>query len=447
MDTQQAKEEYQRAEKLCKAGQFQEALDILEPIMAALPGSRRLIYQRAQCLIGLDRFDEARTCCDELVGKLEERHLTALREKIAKKEQSAQAVAAAPAEPAPAPTPTPTPAAPQPAEGASNVFQVDSVFPLSTEETTITGTVTVGAFYTGDTVSIISPGSPPSLAPIVRIGSAETPIRVLRQGQNGMMVLRVESQMVAPGARVTSSGSADAYAETMVMTDPTEAPPAGTPTAGDPALQEAEKLLNDRNFGPAQEKLLAYLQNDPFSGAAHRLLARIHLEGDAELSDNKKALEHIQKAYELGGDRDPAVLETLAKVLGADGQPDHGIRYLERLYTMATTDDGRESVAERIAAYRSRFRLGDIWEFMNSWGDVIKESSDIEEIRKALENKSIPQDAKCRKNKTGEWKELQEELLEAYPDLASALGKPKSGGGGLIGAILNLFRKKDKKKK
>ncbi|GAF70429.1 unnamed protein product, partial [marine sediment metagenome] len=173
--------------------------------------------------------------------------------------------------------------------------------------------------------------------------------------------------------------------------------------------------------------------------------ARVHLEADDELQNAAVALEHIQKAYELGGDKDQAVLETLAKALGANGQAEHGIRYLERLHAMAATDDARVSIAARINSYRTQFTLGTSWEFSNSYGDVIFESDDIDAIEKAIVNGSIPQDAQCRKNKTGEWQSLEEGLVAEFPHVAALFKKPKGGAasstvamGGFVGLVVGV---------
>lgn len=440
MSTEEAKSQFLRAEELYKAGEYEESLAILEDLRRALPSSRRVIYQEALCLVSLGRFDEALASCDRLEGKLDSSHIKVLRDKIARGRRLAKAgrpvsekeTDAAPAPPrVPAsppkaekpPRPSPPPAQPAaPSRGSQNVFQIESVFPLSTNETTVTGRVVEGAFYAGDTVSVLSVGGAPLLAPIARIGSAETPIRVVRQGQQTMMVLGVEPQHVGLGTRITSTGTSEAYAETMVVSSDAEAMGGGGGAAEvgiSPELEEVEALLNERRFGPAKERVDAYLARDPVSSAGHRLLARIHLEADDELQDNALALECVQKAYEFGGNKDPAVLETLAKALGATGRAEQGIRYLEHLYSLATEDEAQEALAKRIGSYRTQFRLGNVWEFMNNWNDIVYESGSIDEIEKAIANGSIPKDAKCRRNRTGEWRTIEEELVAKYPQLAA----------------------------
>jgi len=265
----------------------------------------------------------------------------------------------------------------------------------------------------------------------------------MRQDQQGIIVLRVEPHYVAPGARLVADASDDAYAETMVVPDE------GEDTAGpglamqvgvmNPALREAEQLVNERRFEPAKEMLEVYVARNPHDGGAYHLLGRVHLEADDELQDAAVALEHVQKAYELGGDRDPAVLETLAKALGMTGRPEHGLRYLERLYALATTEDAKEAWAQRIEFYRKRFRLGTVWEFINSWGDVILESGDGEEIAKAIANGSVPKDAQVRRNKTGQLRSIEEALVPVFPQVATFYVKPRKpsvgalAAGGLLG--------------
>ena len=470
MSSQEARAQFQRAEQLCQDGEYRQALRILDELREALPSSRRVVYQRALCLVNLERFDEALAACEVLDGKLDAKHIEALRSKIQRRRERAErardaargavsssgqageaAAAYAPApgggteagaeEVAAAAVAGMTQDAGEAGAGA-NVYQVESVFPLSTYQTTVTGRVVTGAFHTGDTVSLISTGGTPIFAPIIRIGPADTPIRVVRQGQQTVMVLQVEPQHLAPGSRLTSSGSAEAYAETMVVTGSEEsgaAPGAGAPEH-DADLDVVTRLLDERRFGPAKQRIESYLEKDPFSGTAYRLLARVHFESDDELHNNERALECIEKAYELGGDRDPAVLEELAKIQGANGRAEYGVRYLERLYAMAGDDEKREELAKRIESYRNRFKLGNVWEFINNWGDVIFESDNVDAIEKAIANGSVPVDAKCRRNRTGEWRTIQEILVPEHPQLARFFRRPAHYliRGTVMGGVIGL---------
>jgi len=243
MANETAKDQFQKAQDLCKREQFAEAWKILEELYREIPNSRRLAYQRGLCLLGLKRYDDALSCCKSLEGKMEDSYVLALKNKIASARRASDGNAsyAAPAVPGdddqllspmgltvgvttPSPKEAPAPPLVQIVEEAANLFAIDSVFPTSMDETTVTGHVVEGAFYTGDSVSIVSPSGLPLLAPIVRIGTAETPLKMVREGQQAVMVLKVEPHHVIPGSRATSSSSSDSHKETVVVSGDSKAP-------------------------------------------------------------------------------------------------------------------------------------------------------------------------------------------------------------------------------
>lgn len=329
-----------------------------------------------------------------------------------------------------------------------NEFHVDSVFALSAEETSVTGHVVRGAFRTGESVSLTSASGIPLLAPIVRIGSAETPVSVVREGQRIPLVLHVEPQHVVVGSRLTSKGEDDAYGATMIVDSESEGRSSETAQGLSAELQAIEKLVNNREFHDAHSRLRTYLEANPNDYAAHWLLGRVHLEGDQDLQDNKKALDYIKKAYEEGGADDSAVLETLAYALGANGEVEHGLRFLERRYAMAGDLDSKKYYEERIIAYRKRFNAPDMWEFLDGFGETLLQSSDIDEIARAIENGSIPENAKCRKNKVGELLAIKDSIAKEHPQIAVLFKSSRApqyfnlaigaGAGAALGIILSI---------
>ena len=70
------------ARKAYSRGDFAEALELLDRINAAFPGNASVLYNRAQCLIGLGRNAEARTLCDHLVNDLNHTPAEELRNQI-----------------------------------------------------------------------------------------------------------------------------------------------------------------------------------------------------------------------------------------------------------------------------------------------------------------------------------------------------------------------------
>lgn len=307
-----------------------------------------------------------------------------------------------------------------------NEFHVDSVFALSADETSVTGHVVRGAFHSGESIGLRSASGIPLLAPIVRIGSAETPVSVVREGQKISLILRVEPQHVVVGSRLTSKGEEDAYGATMIVDSEDGDEAKETAVGLTPEIQEVEKLVNGRRFTDAHSRLRTYLEAHPDDYGAHWLMARVYLEGEQDLQDYKKALEFIKKAFEGGGADDSAVLETLAYALGVDGEVEHGLRFLERRYAMAQDLDSKKYYGERIEAYRRRFKAPTVWEFIDGFGEVVFESGDIDEIAKAIENGSIPESAMCRKNRIGELADIKESIAIEHPRIGAMFKSSKA---------------------
>lgn len=456
MANEDAKEKFKQAQDLCTSGGFQQAWPLLEELHATLPESRRLTTQRVHCLIGLGRYDDAEKEAARLQGKVEAAEVQALFDLVY---DARQGVNAAPAAPPLGDTfeTAPTPAQPiktsaSPAAEDANVFHVEQAFPASVNETTVTGSVLSGAFYSGDYVNLISPEGVPLLAPIVRIGNQETPLRVARQGQRTNMLLRVEPQFVVPGSNVTSSSRGESYAETIVVKTGAAAGGAkagGGPAAGeaDAAMMQLDKMLDGKRWQEAASKIDEYIASNPKNLAGYRLKARLHLEAEgSQYLSPSAGLESIKRAFELGGDKDPRVLDTLAHALGATGQAEHGLRFLEQLYKTTTEPAAKQALAKRIHSFRTKFGLGTFWQFVNGFGDVIFESTDLEQIQKAITNGTIPKNAQCRRNGVGDLMPLEEGLYRDNPDLKGGAKKTganaaqaSGGGGGFFAKILAMF--------
>lgn len=312
-----------------------------------------------------------------------------------------------------------------------NEFTIESVFALSGEETSVTGHMEKGAFRPGESVSLLSASGIPLLASIRRIGTAETPVNVIREGQKNSLVLNVEPQHVVVGSKLTNTGGEAAAGATMIV-DADSSGEAVMETADlDPELAECEKLVNSRKHKEAHAKLEGYIQTHENSSVAHRLMGRVYLFGGQDLRDEAKALEHVKRAYEAGGANDDAVLETLAQALGANGEADHGLRFLERLHLRADDAAIKRHYADLITSYRQRYRVKNVWEFVDGFGDVILESTNVGEIVKSIENGTIPQDAQCRKNRTGALLDMKDSIAKEIPEVGALFGgKAKSGKSG-----------------
>ena len=331
------------------------------------------------------------------------------------------------------------------ATDAINEFLVEAVFPQDNQETVVTGFMRKGAFHKGESLSLISAQGIPLLAPIARIGSAETPVNIVREGQKIALSLKVEPHHVSPGSRLTTRSNGDAFGSTVIVTEASSLSATDREVKSQSDLERAQALLDIRAFHEAKDLLKPFLYSHPESAAGHRLMARLFLEAEGDLADRRKALEHVKKAFEYSGGNDAAVQETLAQALGANDEPKHGLRYLERLYESALTSDGKARYAERIGSYRRRYEMADHWEFLDQFGAVVFESSDVHEIVKAFKNGVIDKEGDCRKNRVGEILSIRETLgheepavarLYASPIITLAVDYGIALGAGLLVAVL-----------
>ena len=396
MTKEEAKALLVEANELSQGHKYQEALTILEQVRSVFPDSGRVAQQQAVCLVALGRLDEAEVLCP-LLEQLSGTDAPAIRARIQTARDAATPNRTNPPQ-AERITELKPPLVKSPV--AENEFFVESVSPVSTEETCVMGHVSSGAFFTGAMVSVITPNGLPLLAPIVRLGTQYAPLNVIRKGPLATMFLQIEPQHVAVGTKIFSTDSGAAQAPTMiVMAGTASKKPESTPPS--PELIEARRLIDQRAFNDACKILDTTLAQRPDDYEAHRLRARLALEAEQELYDPKLALQHIAKAYEIVGHEHPEVIEVLAQTLGANGQCEHGLRHLERLYEMADDMAKKDVYAKRITAYRNRYQMPDSWQFIDSMGAVVLESSDPDKIQKAITSHNIPENAKFRKNRVG----------------------------------------------
>lgn len=417
MTNEEAKELYQRGVQKLEGGDYPGALAAFDALEADRPNSKSVMYHRALCLLRLGRVAEARELSQKLEGKLEPERMAELRAKLAAAEPRANASA---------------PGAP--ASGERNVFLIESVYPVSTTQTTVTGLVETGVLHTGDTLTLLSSEGLLLEAPILRIGTAETPLNLVRAGQKTVLLLSIDPSHATPGMRATSSAQAEAYAATMVVSSE---PAEDSVVERNAELMEVERAFKRGDFAAASTTLDAYLQKDPRSIAGYRLLARLHLESP-DHNDPKGALQAIRKAYELGGAEDPAVIGVLAQALAANGEAEQGLRFLERLYSGNLPVEARMALNKRIQEFRAEHQIGHVWEFADNYGEVVFEAKSMAEVAKAMKNKTIPLDAKCRRDRVGDWRPIEVALAPGNPEIA-ALYQPGGQNKGLGAVIFVLI--------
>ena len=388
------------------------ALAMLDELDAARPNSRQVLLSRGLCLVRLNRLDEASDCLVRLRGKLEDDKLAELEAAIGAKR------ALGTASEAKADTVRPAPVA----ASGDNVLIVESTFPVSTTEATVTGHITSGVFHLGDTVTITSENGLPLLAPIKRIGTADAPLKLVREGQRALLLLEVEPHHIRPGGRIVSRAAEEAYAKTMVV---------GSASASDampeelsPEILRVERDIKAGQFESAGGALEAYMVMHPDSKTAWRLKAKVLLEGPEGIRNPAKALEAVRRAYELGGADDPAVIDTLASAMGATGEGEHGLRFLERQAAQSNDPRAAAALAKRITDFREHHSLGHVWEFSDTYGDVVFETKDLADAARAIKNNTVPRNGKVRRDRVGEWRDIEQALATEHPDIKALFGTP-----------------------
>jgi len=413
MTNEEAKALFEQSVAISASGNATAALALLDQLEAERPNSRNVTLQRGVCLAQLGRVAEAEECRKSLEGRIEPERMQALAAAITGARDAARASHANPV------------VVPMP--DADNVLLVESVFLASTEEAAVTGHVRKGAFRVGDQLSVTTPEGDVVPAPIVRIGPAETPLQLVRAGQQAVFLLRVEPHLVAIGSYLSSTTKETAYAATMMVS--TARPSVQEAMPEDVAAQVGvvEKLLRQRNYVAAREALAGLLASSAESGAVQRTAARVFLEAEGADRDAVRALEHAKRAYELGGSDDPAVVGMLAEAEAANGQAAQGLRFLERLIAVTLEPQARAAQAVRLTEFREKHGLGHVWEFSDQYGGVLTEVSSLAEAAKALGRGVIPRDGKVRKDRISEWQPIEQALGGQSPEIA-ALFRAKGTG-------------------
>lgn len=420
MTNEEASALYEDALARLQDGKYGEGMSILEDLERERPNSRHVTYYRAVCLAQLGRPEEAEECAARLEGKVDADTLAKLREEVAQA-RLRQAVA-------------------NPVQGADaeqNMLTVQNVYPASTEECQIQVTVRSGVFHTGDDLTIVSPNGARTTAPILRIGTAEMPLNLVRAGQTAFMVVRGDPMMVAPGSTATCDSHEEVYGATMVVSSARPDAVEGT-SAMTPELLSLERMVRKGEYADAERLLNIHALQHPEHYAANRILAQIYLDAPPPLGNLPLAISQIRSAYAKGGAEDPSVIHLLAEILGRNKEAAQGLRFLERLYGATQDPAARQALADRIHTYRDTFGLGHVWQFSDEYGEVVFETEERAEAEKAVAKAVLPANAKCRTDSVGEWQPVERVLGLKTPSLAAAGAAPKYNPWSILVLVLLL---------
>ena len=410
MNNEESRSLFSEAVELFECRKYSEALALLDTVDKQHPNSRHINFHRALCLVELGRLDEAILCQRRIEGRIKPQD----QEKLANAIDSAKLLIRHGSEKKEEEV--------KPDVDSENIFIVQSVYPVSTEECSVVGSVKKGVFHVDDIANVVGASGALLPAPIMRIGPADTPLLLAREGQHIMFLLHIAPEQVNPGTSIICETHLDAHAATImvrpsasIQTDILERPA---------ALAPVERMIKQGVYDKAERLLNAYADQHPTNMATKRMLAQVYLAEDSPVRDPAKALYLIQMVYQAGGAEDPAVNTLLAHAQAENGDTKMGLRFMERLYALTTDDRAKQALIQRIHDFRSKYNLGDLWEFADSYGEVVFKSSDPAEVVRAVVNGAVPLEATCRRNSVGEFTPLETTLAPIFPEVA-ALFKPK----------------------
>ena len=115
----------------------------------------------------------------------------------------------------------------------------------------------------------------------------------------------------------------------------------------------------------------------------------------------------------------------LAYAQAESGAPDVGLNFLERLYTTLEDAELKRALAHRIHDFRNTYNLGEEWEFVDSFGEVIFKSNNPQEAVLAVVKGIVPLDSTCRRNAIGEYTPLETTFAPIFPEVAALFNPPK----------------------
>lgn len=421
MNNEEAKRLYKEAILCFKGKDYAGALALLEELDRDRPNSRHVHYYLALCHVELGNAEKARESYQKLEGRIDETALARLAEAIEVSRTPRRKWDLNPV----------ISSSDSLAEKdiivvqddtdmiGQAVFQVSTAHPLSTDECSVTGAVQRGVFHTGDVAAVISPAGDHIQVPVLRIGPADMPLNLAREGLRTSLLLRVDPVLIGPGASLLFEPAT----ASPIQPVPGESRRRATSSTIERTsrLNSIERLIKQGEYREAESLLQAYVEEHPQSVGARRLLAKVYMDEHSPLRDANQALEWARSAYEGGGDDDPVAIDTLAQALAENGDAEQGLLLLERLHEQTEDMEARHAVAERIHAFRARNNLGEVWEFRDDYEEVILETRGPGEIMKAITNGILTTETLCRRDHVGDWQPLSISVGNAYPQIGALI--------------------------
>jgi len=129
-----------------------------------------------------------------------------------------------------------------------------------------------------------------------------------------------------------------------------------------------------------------------------------------------------------------------------NGSVERGLLTLEDAYGKSRDQKVRKTIENDIEEFRLEHDLGRLWQFFDRRGEMIFESTDIEQIRNKLIDGSLAYYLFCQKNRIGERKSIEALLAPEEPSIEIMISPimfhVKNGamiGGAITGGLTALW--------
>ncbi|HOJ69236.1 MAG TPA: hypothetical protein PK379_02370 [Candidatus Hydrogenedentes bacterium] len=428
---EEAKRLYEEARGLIEAGDFEQALEKLNVLDRERPNSRRVTYYRALCLARSGKPDMAKAIMTSLTDRIEPEALEKLRQIIARVEADSKISSTGHELPPELEKDNHEPLTVL----EPNLLQIQSVISTSVDTCTVMAVIRSGLFRLGDSLKLPGTGGQEELAEILRIGTANAPLRFAREGMVVPMLVKAQSTRLVPGM---NAGCRQKKRDTKVSTSRVVPEERGPVICWDETLENAERLSRKKEYAAAAQQVESYLETHPESVLAHRLMAEILRDAPPPLGNVEQALAHATRAYEDGGFTDPPTVYLYAELLASNGDTEKGLCALEELYETIEDPHARNALAERIRQYRREHGLGVVWQFSDASGEVLFETADRGKLLTALRESEILRNARCRVDRVGGWQDAKSLVVPAIPEAAEIFGITESTSPGDANRKLKL---------
>jgi hypothetical protein len=84
-------------------------------------------------------------------------------------------------------------------------------------------------------------------------------------------------------------------------------------------------------------------------------------------------------------------------------------------------------------------RIGHMWEFADQYGEVLFTAMSVKDIVQAVSSGAVPRDARCRRDRIGDWRPMQEVLGSESPEVAALFQAASTAGNPILWVLIGIL--------